>query len=67
MKRAGLAIGLGLMGLAAFLIPSPASPASQDSSLGHNVFVANCSFCHTVPDASLKGDRLWIDRIKTTV
>ena len=46
-----------------------AAPPSHGQEHGHSageVFAARCANCHTVPDVSLRTDRVWLDQINRT-
>ena len=38
----------------------------DDVARGRREFTSRCSFCHFVPDTSLRTDRAWLEMVKTT-
>ena len=64
MIRAGIAI-LVFAGAATLLCP-PAASQGEDAPDPGRMYAKQCASCHTVPDAGLAWDRVWIDQIRET-
>ena len=55
-----------LLILSTAFVLAPSGLAGDGDAAVAAMFQARCASCHTVPDATLRGDRAWLDQIDRT-